>query len=185
MPSTGSKTTKTTGDADARDAPGVQVAPLGPGGRSPLVKRRVFPTPLHRRVVYALVFEALAVVFTTLILAALGNSPGASALIGVVSSVVALVWNMIFNTLFERWEKRSGTTGRPVKIRLLHTLLFEGGLVVILVPLMALILQVSLWESFLYEAGLIIFFLVYNAGYAWCFDRVFGLPDSAREGMDS
>jgi uncharacterized membrane protein len=39
---------------------------------------------------------------------------------------------------------------------------------------------VSLWEALLYEAALIVFFLVYNAVYAWCFDRVFGLPDSAQ-----
>lgn len=178
MPLTGSNSTQTTPETEIRSTPTV---PLGPGGRPPLVRRRVFPAPIHRRVVYALVFEALAVVFTTLILAALGNPAGASALIGVVSSVVALIWNMVFNTLFERWEKRSGTTGRPVKVRLVHTLLFESGLVVVLVPLVALILQVSLWEALLYEAGLIVFFLVYNAGYAWCFDRVFGLPDSARQ----
>ena len=45
---------------------------------------------------------------------------------------------------------------------------------------LALILQVGLWEAFLYELALIIFFLIYNAVYAWCFDRVFGLPDSAQ-----
>ncbi|MFF0991574.1 PACE efflux transporter [Kocuria nitroreducens] len=178
MPSTDSSNTQTTPQTTIPSTP---TAPLGPGGRPPLVQRRVFPTPLHRRVVYALVFEALAIVFTTLILAGLGNPAGASAVIGVVSSVVALIWNMVFNTWFERWEKRSGTTGRPLKVRVVHTLLFESGLVVVLVPLVALILQVSLWDALLYEAGLILFFLIYNAGYAWCFDRVFGLPDSARQ----
>lgn len=178
MPSTGSNNTRTPPQTTIRST---SPRLMGPGGRPPLVQRQVFPTPIHRRVVYALVFEALAIGFTTLILAALGNPAGASALIGVVSSVVALVWNMVFNTLFERWEKRSGTTGRPLKVRVVHTLLFESGLVVVLVPLVALILQVSLWEALLYEAGLILFFLIYNAGYAWCFDRVFGLPDSARQ----
>lgn len=167
-------------DAQERGAPGT--APLGPGGKPPLIRRRLFPTPLHRRVAYAILFEAFAVLFTTLILSALGNSAGASALIGVVSSVVALIWNLVFNSLFERWERRSGHTGRPLRIRLLHTLLFEGGLMMVLIPAVALILQVSVWEAFLYEAGLIVFFLVYNALYAWCFDRVFGLPDSARQG---
>ncbi|QCU79331.1 PACE efflux transporter [Citricoccus sp. SGAir0253] len=142
--------------------------------------RRVFPSPVHRRVVYAVVFEALAIGFTTVILAALGNPAGSSAVVGVVSSVVALLWNMLFNTLFEWWERRSGHTGRPLWMRLLHTVLFEAGLVVVLVPAVALILQVTLWEAFLYEAALIVFFLLYNAVYAWVFDRVFGLPDSAR-----
>jgi uncharacterized membrane protein len=154
--------------------------PMAPGGRRALVGRRIFPTPAARRVVYAVIFEALAIGFTTVILALMGNSAGASAAVGVVSSVVALLWNMVFNTLFERWERRSGRTGRPLWIRLVHTVLFEIGLMVFLVPAVALLLQVSLWEALVYEAGLIIFFLIYNGVYAWCFDRVFGLPDSAQ-----
>jgi uncharacterized membrane protein len=154
--------------------------PAAPGGKRALVGRRVFSSPMQRRVAYAVVFEALAIVFTTLILAALGNPAGSSAVVGVVSSVVALLWNMLFNTMFEWWERRSGHTGRPFWVRLVHTFLFEAGLVVVLVPAVALILQVGLWEAFLYELALIIFFLIYNAVYAWCFDRVFGLPDSAQ-----
>ncbi|NUL46264.1 PACE efflux transporter [Cellulosimicrobium funkei] len=154
--------------------------PLAPGGRRALIGRRVFPSPAVRRVVYAVIFEALAIGFTTVILALMGNPAAASAAVGVLSSVVALIWNMVFNTLFERWERRSGNTGRPLRIRLLHTLLFELGLVIFLVPAVAVLLQVSLWEAFLYEAALIIFFLIYNAVYAWLFDRVFGLPDSAQ-----
>jgi uncharacterized membrane protein len=161
-----------------RKGPGT--VPAAPGGRQALVGRRVFSSPMQRRVVYAVVFEALAIVFTTLILAALGNPAGSSAVVGVVSSVVALLWNMLFNTMFEWWERRSGHTGRPFWVRLVHTFLFEAGLVVVLVPAVALILQVDLWEAFLYELALIIFFLIYNAVYAWCFDRVFGLPDSAQ-----
>ena len=39
----------------------------------------------------------------------------------------------------------------PLWVRILHMTLFEGGLVLFLVPAVALILQVSLWEAFLYE----------------------------------
>lgn len=159
--------------------------PLGPGGRPALVGRRIFRTAGARRVTYAVVFEALAIVFTTLILAVLGNSAGPSLAVAVVSSTVALVWNMVFNTLFEKWEKRSGITGRPLWVRVLHMTLFEVGLVVFLVPAVALILQVSLWEAFLYELTLIVFFLVYAFVYAWVFDRVFGMPDSAQPSAGS
>lgn len=159
---------------------GTARVPMGPGGKPALVGRRVFRTPTQRRVVYAVIFEALAIVFTTLILAALGNSAGPSFLVGVVSSMVALIWNMVFNTLFEKWEAWSGHTGRPLWVRILHMTLFESGLVLFLVPAVALILQVSLWEAFLYELALIIFFLIYTGIYAWCFDRVFGMPDSAQ-----
>ena len=175
QPTEATETPQTTAAA----AP-VREVPKAPGGRPALIGRRVFRTPTVRRIVYAVVFEAFAILFATLILTLLGHAPGASAAVGVVSSVVALIWNMVFNTLFERWERRSGHTGRPLWVRLMHTVLFEAGLLVFLIPAVALLLQVGLWEAFLYEAALLVFFLIYNAVYAWCFDRVFGLPDSAQ-----
>ncbi|MBB4735593.1 putative membrane protein [Micrococcus cohnii] len=154
--------------------------PRGPGGRPALVGRRVFGSPARRRVVYAVVFELLAVLFTTLILAGgVGAEQGPALLVAVVSSAVALTWNLVFNTVFERLERRLGVTGRPWWARLAHAVGFETGLVVFLVPAVALILSVSLWQALVIEAGLIVFFLVYSAVYAYLFDVVFGLPDSA------
>lgn len=165
------------------DAPSVPSsssdAPRGPGGRRALVRRRVFRSPLQRRIVYAVVFELLAILFTTGILAAFGNSGGSSLAVAVVSSTVALLWNIAFNSMFEAFERRAGITGRPWWLRALHAVAFEGGLILFLVPAVALILGVGLWQAFLIEAGLLVFFLVYAAVYAYAFDSVFGLPDSA------
>lgn len=154
--------------------------PLGPGGRPALIGRRVFTRPVTRRVVYAVVFEALAIAFTTLLLVATGQSAQGSLVVGVVSSVVALTWNLIFNTIFEFWERRSGTSGRPWWVRALHAVTFELGLMMILIPLIAWILSISLLQALVLEAGLLVFFLIYTAVYAWSFDRVFGLPDAAQ-----
>jgi uncharacterized membrane protein len=38
---------------------------------------------------------------------------------------------------------------------------------------------VSLWQALLYDAALLLFFLVYTFVFNWAFDRVFGLPASA------
>lgn len=62
----------------------------------------------------------------------------------------------------------------------MHSVLFEGGLVVILLPVMALWLQVTLWQALIWEGGLIAVFLVYTWAFTWAFDRIFGLPASAR-----
>lgn len=162
---------------DVGPAPGrTRPAPRGPGGRRALVGRPVFASAALRRVVYAVVFEALAVLFTTGILAALGNAGGPSLMVAVVSSTVALLWNVVFNTLFERFERRVGVTHRPWWMRAAHAVGFEGGLLVFLVPAVALVLGVGLGEAFLIEAGLLVFFLVYAAVYAYAFDSVFGLP---------
>lgn len=126
-----------------------------------------------------MVFEILAVGFTTIILALLGNDSGSAFLVGVVSSTVALTWNLIFNWGFEAFERRIGITHRPWYMRVTHAVLFEGGLVAMLIPAIAWILGVSLLEAFILEIGLLIFFLIYTAIYAWTFDRVFGLPEPA------
>ncbi|XNY99328.1 PACE efflux transporter [Micrococcus luteus] len=155
--------------------------PLGPGGRRALVGRRVFRSPAARRVVYAVVFEVLAVLFVTVLLTLVGKQADSSLLLAIANSTIALLWNLAFNTLFERWERRSGVTGRPLRVRVWHAVLFQVGLVCMLVPTVALILQVSLAEAIAIEAGLVVFFFLYTAAYAFVFDSVFGLPDSAAE----
>lgn len=166
----------TTQQEQALDIPAV---PKGPGGRDALVGRRVFSSPLMRRITYAVIFEVLAVAFTTVILALLGNDSGPAFLVGVVSSTVALTWNLVFNWLFEGFERRIGVTHRPWYMRVLHATVFEVGLISMLIPAIAWLLGVSLWQAFLLEVVLLVFFLIYTAVYAWCFDRVFGLPEPA------
>ncbi len=51
---------------------------------------------------------------------------------------------------------------------------------VVLVPYLAWWMQVGLVEAFLYDLGLLVFFAVYTVAFTWGFDRVFGLPASAR-----
>lgn len=149
-----------------------------------MIGRRMFRTPLMRRITYAVIFEGLAIAFTTLILAALGHDTDSSLIVGVLSSAVALAWNLTFNWLFEKVERATGITGRPLWVRAIHAVVFETGLLLFLLPLIALVLQVSLVEAFWLQAGLIIFFLLYTAVYAWVFDRVFGLPDAAQKAQE-
>ena len=85
--------------------------PRGPGGRPALVGRRVFRGPMTRRVVYAVVFELLAIAFTTGILAVLRKPGGSSFSVAVVSSAVALTLNAVFKSSFEHWERLAGVVG--------------------------------------------------------------------------
>jgi uncharacterized membrane protein len=63
----------------------------------------------------------------------------------------------------------------------MHGLGFEGGLVVMLVPVMAYWLKTSLLSAFVADLGILAFFFVYAVVFTWGFDRVFGLPRSASE----
>lgn len=135
-------------------------------------------SPVVRRIVYVLSYEIIAIVFVTTALVVLGFGGGSSGLIAVVSSAVAIVWNFIWNTLFEAWEKRQASQKRTIARRIVHSLGFEGGLIFFLVPILAWILQVPLIEAFFLELGLLIFFLIYTFIFAWVFDLL--LPPKAR-----
>ena len=95
------------------------------------------------------------------------------------TSAIAVLWNLVFNTLFEAWEARQPVKGRSVQRRIAHAIGFEGGLVLFLVPLIAWWLDTSLWHALVMDLGLVVFFLVYTFVFNWGFDRVFGLPASA------
>lgn len=108
-----------------------------------------------------------------------GQSPLSSLGLSVTMSSTALAWNYGFNALFERWEARQPVKGRSWLRRAVHGLGFEGGLALILVPVMAGWLGITWWEAFVADLGILLFFLVYTVVFTWVFDRVFGLPESA------
>lgn len=133
-----------------------------------------------RRVIYVGLYETIAIIVSSGMFMALGQNAGHSGAMAVAASTIAIIWNVTFNTLFEKWEASQTVKGRSIARRVAHALGFEGGLAFILIPLMAWWFSVSLWEATLMEAGLLVFFLVYTYAFNWSFDRIFGLPASAQ-----
>jgi uncharacterized membrane protein len=137
-------------------------------------------TPTARRVVQAVLYELIAVAFVGPAMALLFTQPvGSTLALAAFMSAVALAWNYGFNLLFERWEARQAAKGRSIWRRLAHGALFEGGLVVMLVPVMADWLDTTLIKAFMADLGILAFFFVYAVVFTWAFDRIFGLPPSA------
>jgi uncharacterized membrane protein len=137
-------------------------------------------TPITRRIVYVTAYEGIAIAATTVAFAGLGHSHSAAGGAALIASTVAVIWNVVFNTLFERWEARQPGHGRSFARRVAHALGFEGGLVVFMVPALAWVLGVTLMQALVLEAGVLLFFLVYTFVFNWGFDRIFGLPGSAQ-----
>ena len=85
-------------------------------------------------------------------------------------TIVALIWNMLFNHGFEKFEKARGWKERTVKIRILHAIGFEGGLLIATVPMIAWMLDMSLWHALILDIGLAMSIMVYTFIYQWCYD---------------
>ncbi|MES2263701.1 MAG: PACE efflux transporter [Pseudomonadota bacterium] len=140
-------------------------------------------TPKTRRIVQAILYEAFAAGFVGPGLALAFDKPPTSALtLSLIMCTFALTWSYIFNSLFERWESRQTVKGRSLLRRIAHASGFEGGLVVMLVPIIAWWLDISLAAAFVADLGVLIFFFIYAFVFNWAFDRVFGLPASASHG---
>jgi uncharacterized membrane protein len=129
------------------------------------------------RVRHAVMFEAVALA----IVAPLGGLLfGVDLLhfgmVAAVSTTIAMGWNYVFNLGFDHALLRAGRSlHKSVQIRVLHAVLFEGGLLLLLVPFIAWYLQVPLWDALVMDLTLAGFYLVYAFAFNWAYDGVFPL----------
>ena len=127
---------------------------------------------ITERVCQAIGFEALALLICTPLLAWIMDKPALEmGMVTLAISLLALTWNVIFNGLFDRLKARLQLSG-GVWTHVVHALMFEGGLVAICVPLIAWWLNISLWQAFLLDIGVLLFFLPYTYVYHWVYDVV-------------
>ncbi len=136
---------------------------------------------IRRKLVYVTLFELIAIAISSTGLAAgSGASMQHAGVAAIASSVIAVLWNLVYNTAFERWEARQTVRGRSFKRRAAHAVGFELGLSICLVPLFIWWLQIGLGQALLLDIALSLFFLVYTFAFNLAFDKVFGLPLSAQ-----
>jgi uncharacterized membrane protein len=117
----------------------------------------------------AVTFEVLAIIISAPLLVWLMGVPIVDAgLLTLMISLLAMTWNVIFNALFDRIERRLGLK-RTLRVRAVHAVGFELGLIVTVVPLAAWWLNISLLDALLLDIGVVLFFLPYtflfNLGY--------------------
>ena len=98
--------------------------------------------------------------------------------VGVVSAVIAATWVFVYNAGFDHAMQRlRGTTQKGLLLRIAHAVLFEVGLVAMLMPFIAFYLGVTLWEALMMDLSLSAFYLVYAFSFNWAYDRLFPLPE--------
>jgi len=127
---------------------------------------------LWERALHAVLFELTAIAITApLLVTVMGISLVHAGSLTLLVSLVAMLWNVVFNMLFDTALRRWRLV-RSLKLRLVHAAAFELGLVLMVVPLAAWWLGLSLLEAFLLDMGLILFFLPYTLIFNWGYDSL-------------
>jgi len=130
------------------------------------------PKSTQERLLHALGFELLALLICAPLLAWAFDYPLAQVgALSLMVSLIAMLWNMAFNTLFDGAQRRMGFA-RNFGARVVHATLFEVGLILAVVPLAAWWLSIGLWAALVLDIGLVLFFLPYTLGYNWLYDTV-------------
>lgn len=124
------------------------------------------------RILHAVGFEALAVLISAPVAAWLLNkSMFEMGTLAILLSTTAMVWNIIYNAIFDRFWPVSRVT-RTFKVRVCHALGFESGFILIGLPIAAGWLGISLLNAFMLEIGFFLFFLPYTVAYNWLYDTL-------------
>lgn len=127
------------------------------------------------RIRHAISFEVIGIILATPLAAFAFHLPGEdSAVIVVASATVAMIWNYVYNLGFDHALKRfTGTTSRGIPLRVLHAVLFEGGLMLMLLPGIAWYLGISLFEALTMDIAFTLFYMGYTFFFNLAYDRVF------------
>jgi len=125
---------------------------------------------LKERFFHAVGFELLAVLIVSPLASwAMAKPLFQMGALAVMLSTVAMIWNMIYNAGFD-YLFPAGKQSWP--LRILHALGFEGGFILIGLPIAAWMLGISLWQALLLEIAFFLFFLPYTVAYNWVYDTL-------------
>lgn len=130
----------------------------------------------HRdRIRHAVGFEIIALILSVPIMSFFFSFDIKDiGVIAIVGSIIATIWNYGFNIVFDKGMVRfKRSTFKTPAIRVVHVLLFESGLLMLYLPMVAWYLGISIWQAFIMDASLVGFYLFYNFSYNWAYDKIF------------
>lgn len=131
------------------------------------------------RIRHAISFEVIGLMLITPIGALAFDKPvEAIGVVAFVSATIATGWNYAYNLIFDHALLRyRGAVQKTVPIRVIHSILFEAGLLLVLLPFIAWYLGVSLLEAFLMDVSFAVFYLGYAFVFNWAYDVIFPIPE--------
>ena len=125
-----------------------------------------------RRWIHALSYEVILLVIIALGLSYMFEMPmQVTGGLGIAMAVTSVLWNMLFNHYFEKLEAKHQLR-RTFKIRVLHAIGFEGGLMLATIPMVAYALEKSMMQAFLNDLLMTLSILLYTFIFQYCYDHV-------------
>lgn len=105
-------------------------------------------------------------------------------LLALVLSFKAMLFNMIYNWVFDQMDVRAGRipTKRSFMGRLLHAVGFECGLVMTSLPIVMWWLGLTLWQALMMDLAVTSLIVVYTMAFGWSYDRLFPLSQPSTPG---
>lgn len=127
------------------------------------------------RVRHAISFEILGILLVIPLGAWLFDKPMHDiGVVAVVSATIATGWNYFYNLGFDHAMQRlRGDVRKTIPIRVFHALLFEIGLLIVLLPFIAWYLGVSVIHAFQMDISFALFYVVYAFVFNWAYDVIF------------
>lgn len=124
------------------------------------------------RILHMVLFEGIALVLLAglAMLVTSGDMMSISGL-AVGLSLIAMLWNYAFNFLFDKAFGQE-RMARGLKVRMVHGLLFELGMLILTLPLIMWVLNWGLWQALVADIGVMVFFLLYAMGFNYAYDVI-------------
>ncbi len=138
---------------------------------------------LRDRIRQVILFELGGLILITPPFCWLSGQPAESSLgLLAVLALIASVWNAVYNTGFDWIEGRiTGRSAdqRPWLLRAAHAIGFEGGLLLMTLPVIVLWTGLGWWDALVADIGLALAYTGYAFVYNILYDRVFPISPAA------
>ncbi len=133
------------------------------------------------RIRHAISFEIIGILLIVPLGAlGLGMTMESIGVVAIFGATIATLWNYLYNIGFDKIMKRiRGTVHKTLAIRIIHTILFEFGLLTVTLPFIAYYLGVTLWQALLIDIAYVVFYLIYAFIFNWSYDYIFPIPKDA------
>ncbi len=131
---------------------------------------------LKGRILHMLLFEFVALVIVIpLSYFVLNKNSVSLGILAVILAIAAMLWNFIYNWLFDIVENKLGGIRfkRNLWLRTVHAFLFELSLCLVSVPFVIMLLHLPFLVAFTVNLGFIFFYLCYALVFNYIYDQIY------------